>query len=714
MLSRFHQPRGVAVDSWDRFLYAANTNGAIVRITIGAVNEPGHSGKEVPLKDITACMLQTTGTPFDFPLYLAVGPSNTNLYVTNAGIMSGSSFVSVTHMRLTSAPTFAPTHHPSTAPTAAPTRPPSLSPSASPTTPAPTASPSLAPTQAPTLSRLARIEARKRVQTGLKVEMLAKAAAQEKAMPIQKRVAEPSGMTQVQKDQILKQQQRQEDHPLQKIGRKKDTKSPANRNRRHRNRMHHGDRDDDDDGGDVNGNDGDGDSGGDSGDGTQLGHNSTEAKTSCTGGRQCSLQLGANSPGWAIISDYHEFIRSVPEFFTVECWYRPSSTIQYTSHRANQNQNQVFVSTESIDSQGFRRGWSFGIETVFPQSQSNQQQPVITLSMSMCTHQRSMRTARATLAKGGRKAHNGGWYHVASVYDGKHISLYVNGRRVEHYPLRGAIAYSPHAPFSLGAQVDKSGRAVPGSGVRGGIDEIRIWNVVRSTRQIKKSYRKLVSTLSPVGLVAAWRLDTSSGRHICSETGRFGGKLSPSGWTYTTRHAPLALPRENQGDGDIPTVLATSQCYQQRQRQRQSQPARASASLSPRYAITQDLTLEIRNTFAWINVADVLKMCMVFAALSVCLNSFGFKMSCESCLNGGCTMMCWFFSCCGISSPSKHRSQNLHHCQDANTNQQYAPIGQSKWASKDYQNSAANFTAATTGYQQTEENQISSTELTSM
>lgn len=31
VLARFHQPRGIAVDSRDSFLYVANTNGAIVR-----------------------------------------------------------------------------------------------------------------------------------------------------------------------------------------------------------------------------------------------------------------------------------------------------------------------------------------------------------------------------------------------------------------------------------------------------------------------------------------------------------------------------------------------------------------------------------------------------------------------------------------------------------------------------------------------------------
>ena len=107
-LARFHQPRALVVDGAGRYLYATNTDGAIVRVSLRGAPD--------------ACQLPVVGARFDFPLFLAIGggaaavaaagdggdsggtdaaAQDVILFTTNAGISSGKPSVIRTAVRAT-------------------------------------------------------------------------------------------------------------------------------------------------------------------------------------------------------------------------------------------------------------------------------------------------------------------------------------------------------------------------------------------------------------------------------------------------------------------------------------------------------------------------------------------------------------------------------------------------------------------------------------
>jgi hypothetical protein len=69
-----------------------------------------------------------------------------------------------------------------------------------------------------------------------------------------------------------------------------------------------------------------------------------------------------------------------------------------------------------------------------------------------------------------------GWHHVAGVFDGAEVRLYVGGRLVAKGPGAGARRRNA-LPFCVGADPDRRGQ--PGSFFDGRIDEVRVSRVAR-------------------------------------------------------------------------------------------------------------------------------------------------------------------------------------------------------------------------------------------
>ena len=93
------------------------------------------------------------------------------------------------------------------------------------------------------------------------------------------------------------------------------------------------------------------------------------------------------------------------------------------------------------------------------------------------------------------------WNHVAATYDGTYYRAYVNGQLILSTNCT-AIPYS--TPFRYIGTVDKY------TWFPGRMDEIRIWNIVRTASQIQSAmWRPVLSTES--GLVAYYRFDEGGG-----------------------------------------------------------------------------------------------------------------------------------------------------------------------------------------------------------
>jgi hypothetical protein len=134
----------------------------------------------------------------------------------------------------------------------------------------------------------------------------------------------------------------------------------------------------------------------------------------------------------------------------------------------------------------------------------------------------------------------GQWVHVACIYDPSisFAKVYINGVDTNAVntgpnPLTTAIITSTN-PIQIGR------RGAPSTFFYNGLlDEVRIWNVVRSLSQIQEARsRSLIGNES--GLVGYWRFDEGTGiptadATVNSNTGTLTGA------TWTTSAAPLGL-----------------------------------------------------------------------------------------------------------------------------------------------------------------------------
>jgi hypothetical protein len=101
---------------------------------------------------------------------------------------------------------------------------------------------------------------------------------------------------------------------------------------------------------------------------------------------------------------------------------------------------------------------------------------------------------------------DGGWHHLAATYDGATKRIYVDGQLVASTAQTGQIAFTG-VNLSVGASNNGSTTA---DFFNGAIDELRIWQSVRTAQEITQYFNRSLISLSP-GLLGYWRLDESSG-----------------------------------------------------------------------------------------------------------------------------------------------------------------------------------------------------------
>ncbi len=112
------------------------------------------------------------------------------------------------------------------------------------------------------------------------------------------------------------------------------------------------------------------------------------------------------------------------------------------------------------------------------------------------------------------------WHHLAGVFDGAEVRLYVDGKLQGRVPGKGAR--KPNAlPLFIGADPSSDGR--PGSFFAGDIDEVRISKVARyqgdavvPARRIESTDADTVLLLHLDGRVGPWTFD-DSGNHVTAE-----------------------------------------------------------------------------------------------------------------------------------------------------------------------------------------------------
>lgn len=109
----------------------------------------------------------------------------------------------------------------------------------------------------------------------------------------------------------------------------------------------------------------------------------------------------------------------------------------------------------------------------------------------------------------------GVWTHVAVTFDGATRRHYINGELAASFAEAGPLNTS-NSPMRIGSDV--SWQFSP----TGSIDEVRVWNVARSTSQIRSNLN--VAIAGPTaGLVGLWRLNANASDSVGGHGGAVGG-----------------------------------------------------------------------------------------------------------------------------------------------------------------------------------------------
>jgi hypothetical protein len=116
----------------------------------------------------------------------------------------------------------------------------------------------------------------------------------------------------------------------------------------------------------------------------------------------------------------------------------------------------------------------------------------------------------------------GVWTHVAVTYDGATRRHYIDGELAASFAETGPLGTST-SPMRIGSDV--SWQFSP----TGSIDEVRVWNVARTTSQLRANIN-LPITAPQAGLVGLWRLNASASDSV----GGHGGAVGGSGVNFVT------------------------------------------------------------------------------------------------------------------------------------------------------------------------------------
>jgi hypothetical protein len=123
------------------------------------------------------------------------------------------------------------------------------------------------------------------------------------------------------------------------------------------------------------------------------------------------------------------------------------------------------------------------------------------------------------------------WHHVAVTTSGKNVNIYINGSLAKSGMMSDPIS-STIDPLYFG--VNFANKYFDGF-----IDEVRLWNVVRTQAQIQSSMNVALKG-NESGLVAYYRLDEVDGGIVANVTGGLSGTLN--GVNLVSSDAPIESP----------------------------------------------------------------------------------------------------------------------------------------------------------------------------
>jgi len=110
------------------------------------------------------------------------------------------------------------------------------------------------------------------------------------------------------------------------------------------------------------------------------------------------------------------------------------------------------------------------------------------------------------------------WSHIACAYDGEQLQIYLNG------VMSNSITTSSMLDVKDSLLYIGNDRSLTARQFDGYLDEIRIWNIARSQKQIQSNMNRVL-TGNEEGLVAYWRMDEGQGGRAFDSAGDNDGQL---------------------------------------------------------------------------------------------------------------------------------------------------------------------------------------------
>lgn len=106
------------------------------------------------------------------------------------------------------------------------------------------------------------------------------------------------------------------------------------------------------------------------------------------------------------------------------------------------------------------------------------------------------------------------WHHLAATKDGDSVKIYIDGVIRQTFASPETISYTLENDLVLG----RNGAGDDNFNLTGLIDEVRIWNNVRTDAEIQSNYLQELSG-SQAGLSAYWQLNSGSGSDASDQSG---------------------------------------------------------------------------------------------------------------------------------------------------------------------------------------------------
>lgn len=114
---------------------------------------------------------------------------------------------------------------------------------------------------------------------------------------------------------------------------------------------------------------------------------------------------------------------------------------------------------------------------------------------------------------------NDEWFHVAGVYDGSQMFLYINGALAASISHTGTLI-----PNNINVNIGRNETKVKTEYWHGYIDEVRIWNTARTQEEIQWDMNHELSGNEP-GLVAYWNMNEGDGTEVKDSAGNHNGTI---------------------------------------------------------------------------------------------------------------------------------------------------------------------------------------------